>query len=152
MWQKKSTNIPKQSTKIHILTTFWKDKRVFKRVFNSVPAVCCTQMMYMLMMLVTMLSWLLKYCKCFWYNNNFHVNFTFLLSSWVVTALLEHNNQCCDNITHPYHLPKSVLTTKLLAKFPKFPNIPENSQYSHKIPKIPGGNLPLSEFPGILHP
>ena len=41
---------------------------------------------------------------------------------------------------------------KIILKFPKFPNIPQNSQYSHKIPNIPGGNLPLSKFPGILHP
>ena len=41
---------------------------------------------------------------------------------------------------------------KIILKFPKFPNIPKNSQYSHKIPNIPGGNLPLSKFPGILHP
>ena len=41
---------------------------------------------------------------------------------------------------------------KIILKFPKFPNISQNSQYSHKIPNIPGGNLPLSKFPGILHP
>ena len=54
-----------------------------------------------------------------------------------------------DNVTHHYHLPSSH--NKIILKFPKFPNIPLNSQYSHKIPNIPGGNLALSKFPGILY-
>ena len=54
-----------------------------------------------------------------------------------VIALLEHNNRCCENVTHHYHLPKSVLTTKLFQNsqsfwiFPKIPNIPT------KFPKFP---------------
>ena len=30
--------------------------------------------------------------------------------------------------------------------------IPKVSEYFPKIPNIPSGNLPLSKFPGILHP
>ena len=80
----------------------------------------------------------------------FVIKFTFLFSSSANIARLEHNNQCCDNVKHPYHL--LISSHQIISKFPKFPNIPQNSQYSHKIPNIPGGNLPLSKFPGILHP
>ena len=41
---------------------------------------------------------------------------------------------------------------KIILKFPKFPNISQNSENSHKINNIPGGLLQLSKFPGILHP
>ena len=43
----------------------------------------------------------------------FVVNFAFLLSSLPIIALLEHHYQCCDNVSHHYHLPKSVLRTKV---------------------------------------
>ena len=79
-----------------------------------------------------------KWCTCLFQccwiiwsvYDNFVVNFTFLFSSLAIIDLLEHNNQCCDNVTHHYHLPKSVLTTKLFQNsqsfriFPKIPNIP----------------------------
>ena len=55
----------------------------------------------------------------------FVVKFTFLFSSLAKIALSEHNNQFVSEYS------------------PKFPIFPQN---------IPGGNLPLSKFPGILHP
>ena len=56
------------------------------------------------------------------------------------------------SILHPgiiYICTQISSENKIIFKFPKFPNIPENYQYSHK---IPSRNLPLLKFPGILHP
>ena len=82
-------------------------------------------------MMCTPVTMLLKCFKIeFSLTSLFCCYFTFLFSSLAIIALLEDKNQCCDNITHHYHLPKSVLTTKLCKNsqsfriFPKIPNTP----------------------------
>ena len=74
-------------------------------------------------------------------------NFTFLFSSLAIIALLEHNNQCCDNVTHiiiylNHFAQQNYFKIPKVSEYsPKFPIFPQNSQYSRwkfTALKIPG--------------
>ena len=97
----------------------------------------------------TFVTMLLKYLKCLWKKVYFVVNFAFLFSSLPIFAL---KNIIISVVTmsHTIIIYINVFSGQNYFKIPKV--ISENFQYSHKIPNIPGVNLPLSKFPEILHP